>query len=104
MDEVFKSDFHHQAHTDEFSHILTQPTEDLILNRNAELRKNKGAIRDLGKGQDGGSWGRQLASIPMVIFEKAKRDGFDLNCKDAKIAEKEMRRFLSTDIGKACLV
>jgi len=103
-DEIFRSDFHHQAHTDEFTHKLTQPTEDLILNRNAELRKNPGVIRDLGHSSEGGAWGRQLASIPMIIYDKAIRDGFDLNHKNAQHAGLEMARFLKTDIGKSCLI
>lgn len=104
MDEVFKSELHYQEHTGELTHKLTQPTEQLILDRNAELRRNEGAMHDLGAQDGGGSWGRQLASIPMVIYEQAKRDGYDLQNKDAKVAEKELYRFLSTPMGKACLV
>jgi len=48
MDEVFRSEFHYQEHTGELTHKLTQPSEDLILQRNAELRKNPGVIQDLG--------------------------------------------------------
>ena len=104
MDEVFKSEFHYQDHTDDLTHKLTQPTEDLILDRNRELRKNKGAIRDLGAGSEGGSWGRQVASVPMIIYERAIRDGFDLNSKDTAYAGREMQRFLKTTLGRLCLV
>jgi len=104
MDEVFKSEFHYQEHTGELTHKLTQPTEDLILDRNQELRKNKGVLNDLGHGQEGGSWGRQVASIPMNIFEKALREGFELNSRDKTHGEQEMNRFLQTPMGKACLV
>ena len=53
-DGVIKSEF--LTHIDEVCHKQTQPTEPLILARNAELRKNPGALRDLGK-QSGESWG-----------------------------------------------
>lgn len=85
-------------------HRTTQPTEDLILERNKELRKNPGIIKDFGANNEGGSWGRQLASIPIIIYERAIRDGFDLNNIDKSIATKEIYRFLQTDIGKACMV
>jgi hypothetical protein len=45
-----------------------------------------------------------LASIPMIMYEKAIRDGFDLNNKDPDIAGREMHRYLQTPEGKACLV
>lgn len=104
MDEVLRSDVHYQEHDGTLTHKLTQPTEDLILDRNAELRRNPGAIRDLGSQSEGGTWGRQVASIPFIIFEQAKRDGFDLSNKDQEIAGREMNRFLQTPMGKACLV
>lgn len=102
MDEIFKSEIHYQDHTGVMTHKVTQPSEDIILNRNAELRKNPGVMNDLG-GKGSQSWGRQLASIPMIIFDRAIRDGFDLNSKDNKHAAKEMQRFLATDLGKECL-
>lgn len=104
MSEVLRSDIHYQAHTGVLTHRLTQPTEGLIMDRNAELRRNKGAIQDLGAQSKDGTWGRQVASIPEVIYLNALRAGFDLNCKDNKHAERELFRFLSTDEGKACLV
>ena len=104
MDEVFKSEFHYQEHTGELTHKLTQPTEDIILDRNRELRKNKGAINDFGHGKEGGTWGRQIATIPMNIYEAALREGFDLNSTDTQHQAAETHRFLSTPMGKACLV
>ena len=84
-------------------HRTSQPTEDLILDRNAELRKNPGAIKDLG-GKGDQSWGRQIASIPFITYNKAIKDGFQLNHSDVQIAEKELFRFLKTPEGQACLV
>lgn len=104
MDPVIKQEFHYQPHTGELIGQQTQPTENIILSRNSELRKNPGALRDLGQGGEGGAWGRQIASIPAIMFERAIRDGYDLTNTDAKYAAKEMQRFLATSQGKMCLV
>ena len=104
MDEVIKSEMHYQDHTGVLTHKTSQPSEKIILDRNAEMRKNPGMIRGLGEGQEGGQWGKQLASIPMITYEKAKRDGYDLNSKDQKFAGLEMHRFLQSPEGRACLV
>jgi hypothetical protein len=45
-----------------------------------------------------------VASIPFIMFEKAIRDGYDLNCPDSKIAGQEMNRFLKSEDGRLCLV
>lgn len=103
MDEVFKSKIHYQEHTGELTHELTQPSEDVILSRNADLRKNEHAMHDLGAQGNDGVWGRHLCTIPLNVFEKAKREGFDLECKDKDIAEKELFRFLKTPEGQICL-
>ena len=86
------------------THELTQPSEGIILARNAELRKNPGAIKDLGQGMDGGSYGRQMATIPEIMYHKALRDGFDFYSKDKKHAAAEMQRFLATRDGQMCLI
>lgn len=90
-DGVLRADYVYCNHDDTFTRALTQPTEDLILDRNRELRKNPGALRDL-------ECGRQIASIPLNIYYKALRDGYNLN------SDKGMFAFLQTDLGKACLV
>lgn len=102
FDGVVKSEL--RIEQDHLVHEWTQPAEDLILERNNELRKNEDALRDLGEGQEGGTWGRQVASIPFALYYKAIRDGFDLNSKDSKTAEKEMWRFLQTPEGKTCII
>ncbi len=104
MQDIFSSKLYYQDHEDKLYHEVTQPTEDLILERNADLRKNVGAIRDLGAMSEGGTWGRQVASIPFIIYEEAIRNGFALNHKDSSIAGKEMHRFLQTEKGRMCLV
>jgi len=95
FDGVIKSEF--LTHIDEVAHKQTQPSEKLILARNAELRNNPGVIKDL-------SWGRLEASIPFNMFEKAIRDGYELNSQDATIAAMAMKRYLQTPEGKTCLV
>jgi hypothetical protein len=101
FDGVIKSEF--LTHIDEVCHKQTQPSEGLILARNAELRKNPGVIYDLGE-QDGSTWGRMVASIPMNMFEKAIRDGYALNNADVNIAADAMTRYLKSTEGQLCLV
>jgi hypothetical protein len=102
MDEVFNSRLVYQDHEDKLYHEVTQPTENLILERNKELRNNPGVLRDLGEGDN--TFGRQVASIPLVMYEKAIRDGYDLNNRDAQIATREMMRYLQSSEGQLCLV
>ena len=104
MNDVIRSDVHYQDHTGVLTHKQTQPTEDLILTRNAELRKNPGVIKDLGSQGEGGTWGRNVASIPFIMYEAAIRAGFELNSGDGEHRSKELFRYLKTDEGKKCLV
>jgi hypothetical protein len=101
-DGVIKSEF--LNHIDEIAHKQTQPSEDIILARNAELRKNPGSIMDLGARSNEGTWGRLVASIPMNLYEKAKRDGYDLDNRNADISANEIARFLKSTEGKMCMV
>ena len=105
MDAVIRSKYSFQPHTEVMTHELTQPTEDLILARNHELRKNPGAIQDLGaqmgKGEE---YGRQMATIPEIMYYKALQDGFDFYSKDKHHAASEMQRFLATKDGQLCLI
>lgn len=102
IDGLFKSEF--IEHGTELAHKLTQPTEDIILERNKRLRNNPGAINDLGKGNEGGTWGRWVASIPELNYYAAIKAGYELNAKDPKRRQAEMTRFLATPIGRACLI
>jgi len=88
---------------DHIVHKTTQPTEDLILERNARLRNNEGAIKDL-QDNDGETWGRQVASIPLVLWYKAIKDGYQLNHKDSTFANKELFRYLQSPEGQTCLI
>jgi hypothetical protein len=40
----------------------------------------------------------------MIVYDRAIRDGYDLNNLDSEIAGREMHRFLQSPMGKACLV
>lgn len=102
FDGLFVSEF--EEHGSEICHKLTQPTEDIILSRNARLRQNPGAIRDLGQGQEGGTWGRQVASIPVLHWHIALKQGFALEHKDKQIREKELLRFLQTPLGRQSII
>lgn len=108
IDEIFRSKIVFDPSEEKLYHEVTQPSEDLILNRNAEMRKNPGILHDLGA-QGGGrtksqTWGRWLCSIPEVMYVKAIRDGYDLNCPDKEIRSKELNRYLQSEEGKKCLV
>jgi hypothetical protein len=96
MSDVIKSRIVYQPHEDRIYHETTQPNEDLILAQNAELRKDN-ALGDL-------SFGRQVASIPFIVYYKAIREGYKLNDRDSKVASSEMFRFLKSEEGKLCMV
>lgn len=103
-DPVFKSVIHLDESTEKMTHVLTQPTEDIILERNKGLRNNPGVIRDLGAQSEEGTWGRMVASIPMGLMLWASRNGYDIYNRDSEIASKELFRFLQSEKGKPCLV
>ena len=104
MNGIFQSEFKFDAHDDTVHHVLTQPSEDLILANNAELRKNSDIITDLGAKEEGGAWGRQIASVPFSMFNAAIRAGYALNAPDSQIASFEMHRYLQSEEGKKCLI
>jgi len=103
MTGVIRSEMFMDPSTGVLTHKQTQPSEDIILSRNAELRKNPGSIQDLGA-QSGESWGRQIASIPEIMYNRAIRTGFELNHTNQQHAAAEMRRFLATSEGQKCLI
>jgi len=89
-DGVLVSRFHESKHegvSGRTYHTLDQPSRKLILERNAELRKNKGALRDL-------SFGRQLASIPTLDYYALQKKFPKLRAASAKDRSEEMMRVL----------
>lgn len=76
---------------------LDQPTRRLILERNAELRKNKGALKDL-------SFGRQVASIPYLDYIALQKKFPKLKSTDVKDRSEEMMRILRMPEYKYLLV
>lgn len=101
MDEVIKSELYFEG--DLLIHKKTQPTENLILERNQDLRKNEGVIRDL-QDEDGETWGRMVATIPLIVFEQAIKSGYRLRSREKGEASKELFRFLQSPVGKTCLI
>lgn len=102
MTDIIKSRFVEEG--GKLYHERTQPTDKLIYERNAELRKNTGAIRDIGAQSDGGAFGREVARIPFNDLEWASRNGYDIYSKDAKRASKELMRFLKTPLGQKSII
>ena len=91
------SEFHYQPHTEIVTHRVSQPNEDLILERNSELRKQPEAFAS-------NDYMEQVASIPIVMWEQAIREGYQLNACDNQIADRELFRFLRSENGKKCMV
>jgi len=91
------SELLYQEHTDEVAHRRTQPNEDLILARNYELRKQPEAFKK-------NDYLQPVASIPIIMWEKAIREGFALNARDHATADSELARYLSSPEGKLCML
>ena len=91
------SEIAHQAHTNELFHRRTQPNEDIILERNQRLRNEPEAFAK-------NDYFHQLASIPIIMWEKAVRDGYELNSKNNEHATKELMRYLRSPEGRTCMV
>jgi hypothetical protein len=64
-DEVFTNTLV-QNGPDEVVGLLQQPSDEIILERNKQLRNNPGAQRDL-------TFGRQITSIPMIDWLVLKK-------------------------------
>lgn len=75
---------------------LTQPSEELILERNKRIR-NECIIGDL-------SFGRQVACIPLNDYEMLCRKYPDLVKGDAKQKAARLHKILSSSEGKKYLV
>jgi hypothetical protein len=95
---VFKYKFHWDESDEVLHKTLEQPTEDLILERNANLRNNPDAIKSIGSGTE--TLGRVVANIPFIHLDWAVRNGYDIYSRDNDIAEKELHRFLMSPIGR----
>ncbi len=65
-DGVLVTQLRHCPHEDRLYRNFVQPDRPLILQRNANLRKNPSALNDL-------SFGRQELSIPTVDYEALKK-------------------------------
>lgn len=74
---------------DELVRRVRQPTEDRILDRNAELRKNPGALRELS------FMGLEL-TIPALHYERLIRTNPDLHSRDAETKTRAWRKFFGS--------
>lgn len=99
-DGVLVSRYHvnkHEGRHGRTYHTLDQPSRKLILERNAELRKTPGTLKDL-------SFGRQLASIPVLDYYALRQKFPKLRSSDAKERSEEMMRVLRMPEYKYLLV
>ena len=94
-DEVFKSDYIQLG--DKLQRRLTQPSESIILERNAELRKDPGAIKDL-------SFGRWVGTIPLNDYEALCRKYPELKHGDGKQRQTCLMKILNSVEGRKYLV
>lgn len=97
-DGQFKSRIVDHAPTGEIGHIFEQKDRDVILERNRELRKNPGALKDL-------TFGRQIANIPFEDWDYFLMKNPDYRFMDKKQREVCLMNFLKFDpIGQSCVV
>lgn len=103
MDHVFddgyyKSRIVSHAPTGEVGHIFEQKDRDVILERNANLRNNPEALKDL-------SFGRQIASIPFEDWMTFLEKNPNYRQMDKKQRQECIMKFLKFDpIGQLCSV
>lgn len=95
-DEVLTTTIHDTGY-DELTGVVTQPSQNMILKRNQELRNNPGALRDL-------SFGSLVASIPFVDYFGLRQKYPELRSPDAKIRSKKMIQILKSLEGAEYLV
>jgi hypothetical protein len=89
VDGVIKVDTHHVQHTGQFVMRTTQPTEDLIYERNAELQKD----RALTSGNN--LLGMQyVGEIPMILLNKWMREDPEMKAKDPAIRNAALYRHI----------
>lgn len=98
-DQVFKTKVERNlSGSDEFVTTIEQPSRNLILERNSQLRNNNGAMNDL-------SFGRQLASIPLEDWEWFLRHNPNYRKVDKVAREKMLFNFLrNTQRGRDSMV
>jgi hypothetical protein len=88
-DGVLRFDYFESPHEGKVHRRTSQPSADLILNRNAELRKNPGALRDL-------SFGRLVLNIPVNDLEMLERKYPELRSPDSTERTAAWARFTAS--------
>ena len=89
FDGLWKQRFRFQGHEGKLYRELSQPSRSLILERNAELRKDPSALRDL-------SFGRLVLTIPLEDMEDLRAKYPDLAAKHAGIRTRAWQRFIGS--------
>ncbi len=95
FDGLFQSRYVYQPHEGRLYRELTQPNEDLILERNKQRRNMN---------QRKMEWGRMVADIPHNAWEALCRKYPDLRARDREIREKALMSLLKSPEGAPFLV
>ena len=74
VDGIIRTDTHFRAHTDESVMHTYQPTEDLILERNADLQKTQHNAELMGM--------QHVAEVPMILMNKWIREDPEMTAPD----------------------
>ena len=93
-DEIFQIKLKQEG--DKLIRTLHQPTNNIILERNNELRKNPGAQKDL-------TFGRQVANIPFEEYEMLRRKYPDLIHGDSEQRQNRLMKILASSEGRKYL-
>jgi len=86
---VWLEEFFYQPHEGRTYRRLSQPSRQLILDRNATLRQIPGAVRDL-------SFGRLALTIPLEDLETIRDKYPDLRSKDPEIKRRAWHAFIAS--------
>ena len=76
VDGIIRQDTHFRPHTDEQVIHTYQPSEDLILERNADMQKDARNNELLGM--------QHLAEVPMILMNQWIRDDPEMTAPDAQ--------------------
>lgn len=85
-DGLFKTKSIFQPHENKLYVEKSQLNEDLILAANAEKRKMEQRPMD---------WGRQVASIPHIMYDKWCRENPEMRSKDKEIRSKKLLQLIN---------
>lgn len=87
-DGLFKTKSVYQAHENKLYVEKTQLNEDMILRANAEKQKMEQRKMD---------WGRQVASIPHILYDKWCRENPEMRSQDKEIRSKKLLELINAN-------